>query len=278
MTTQAQIDALKQTVSVLTSQVSALTADVPPVGELYSSYNSAFLGTRTYYPVGVDGSGVPGNPPVAANPFLSQAVDATHGVVIWGTSTEHHALLADARGGGEVWGALQHYGSSADPTIAYPEEVVKCDWTNLGTGVVRDMAGFTVGPVGGIMCPQVLPASGTWRIRQWGYAWSAPPPVGSRQQAFYWQADYTFGQVIRNAAWVGDANNNRLAIRYSEAWWDAVNGWAPDTGTAPSLPWINGQPAIVNVTYAGWGAFGKGAGTLWAHQYPDYKVALARTT
>lgn len=278
MTTQAQIDQLKAAHAQEGALINALTPDgpgpvPPPTGELWTSYNSAYMGNCTYYPVGVDASGNPGNPPESGGVFLSQYVGADKGMMIWGTGTEHFSVMTDARGGGEKWSAVIGYGATADPSILYPEEIVRCDWKNLDTGAIRDMGGFTVGPVGGIMCPLILPASGRYKIRQWG--WIHNSPTGGRVRTFYWEATYEFGLTLKNPAWTKDALTTRKAVKMEEAWWDEA-GWV--RGHAPTLPWIDGKPVDVTVTYDGWQAFAKDAGTMWKYMYSDYRVALQRTT
>jgi hypothetical protein len=138
------------------------------------------------------------------------------------------------------------------------------------------MTGFTVGPTGGIMCPQVLPVSGNYRIRQWGWTWTNFKANGGvRANQFYWQCDYLFGTQIANPGWVGPGSQARPGIHYMEVWWDSAGGWLATDGSAPTAPWINGSPAIPDITYLGYGAFGQWAGTLWRHMYPTYKVSLS---
>lgn len=280
MTTQAQIDSLKTSYAQLGLLIGQLAPDAPtpapvpqPAGELWTAFQSAFLGTKKYQPVAVDASGKPLTPIVPGSGYSSTYVDATHGLVTWGTAIEHHAIVAGP--GGELWALVEGYGSTTDASILYPEEVVKCDWTNLDTGLVRDMSSFTAGPVGGIMCPLQLPASGRYRLRQWGWVWNSRQ--GARVRPFYWQCDYEFGLQIANPAWTQDAQTTRLAIKYAEAWWDRDAGWLPDLliGTPPT-PWNGDQPVeIPPLIYAGYRAFGKGAGTLWRNDFPAYRVSLA---
>jgi hypothetical protein len=269
---EAAIASSEHTTALLRAMQPSPPVVVPPAGELWTRYNSAYFGVHTYPIVGVDAASRPGVPPVHGEPFTSSFVN----IVTWGTVDEHHGLIVN---NGEAWGALLFYGDHNNPSIAYPEEVLQCDWINLDTNTNRDMSKFTSGPVGGIMCPQNLPVSGNYRLRQWGWVWNAPKDKGGvRDHQFYWQCDYLFGSSIPNFAWTGPGDNIRPGIKYSEAWWDSVNKWEPTTATSPDDPWKGGVPTIPNVTYLGWRAFGKDAGTLWRNDYGAYKVAQSGWT
>lgn len=275
-TVSADIAKLNLDWAAYTASLSPTPPNPAPNSGLWTEHNSAYLGTKSGTTVTVDSNGNPTNPPLAGSSFNATLLDPTHGLMQWGDSVEHHAVLSN---NGEQWGAVEFYGSATNSAIAYPEEITRCDWANLDTGVVRDMTFFTTGPVGGIMCPQILPTSGNFRIRQWGWIWNNLQSKGGvRDHRFYWQCDYQFGSTIVNNAWQGAAPNNatsRQGIHYMEAWWDPTNGWEATNGQAPGAPYDSANnPVVPAVTYAGWNAFGRLAGTLWRYDRPTYKVAL----
>lgn len=279
--TPEQKQQMQVQVAMLKAQIDALVVDaggpvvVPPVGSsgLWSRHNSAYLGARKYWPVSVDANGKPGNPPVDAGPFYSLAVWPPEGRVQWGKDIEHHQIID---GLGLKWGGILGFEDTSLPGTFWPVEPVSVDWINLDINKSIDLTGVRVtGKFGHVMCPEVLPPNGNYRLRAWFWVWSGL--AGSRQHPAFWQCDYHFGKTVTNLAWVGDGPQSRPAIVYEEAWWDEPGGWTGG-GTSPGKPWVGGAPLVVSVSYDGHSAFGQDAGSLWAYQHPAYKVALGHVT
>lgn len=272
---------MQVSVTTLKSQIDALVVDtvvpVPPTADsgLWTRHNSAYMGKKVYRPVIVNAQGQPGNPPVESGPFYGEAIALPEGRVIWGEAVEHHKVIS---GLGSDWGGLLGFGSTkidAGETLTAVVEPVSVDWINLDTNTNTNLTAVTAqGKFGHVMCPQVLPASGNYRIRVWFWAW--PSMTSARQFPGYWQCDYHFGRTVTNLAWKGAGPQARRGIVYEEAWWDPGQGWVAG-GTSPALPWVNEVPVVVNVTYDGSAAFGEDAGTLWQYYRPSvgYNVALS---
>jgi hypothetical protein len=294
MTTQVQIDQLKAdwkglaaAVSVLAkitetmdADINVLTPDVAPIpvptptpsAGLWTEYCGAWFGNKTFHTVAVDANGVPPPGPLVPGAIYVSLAVPGEGEAVWGTSGEHYRVMTATDG--VQWGVVYAY-ENVNLSQRYPLETVRAEWINLTTGVVKDIANVTPGKSGTVMCPLIIPNSGKFRLREW--FWTCNPD-GSRANSAFWQADFEFGIVYTNHAWTGDGPQMRQCFKMLEAWWDAGGGWIRGHSSPAALPWANGAPAEVTIIYDGWQAFGRGAGILWAYQYPDYKIALASIT
>ncbi len=188
------------------------------------------------------------------------------GRIRWGESVEHHGVR---HCGGEDWywlegyspvGSLEALPSSVLPR--WPVETVRAEWINVDAGTLEDVTGLCRSSAllqanGQPYLPNLLPSSGHFRIRVWGWVWT----VSARERRWYWQADLTFGLSVFNPCWQGSGSSTRRAFEMREVWWDD-NGLV--RGTLPHLPWVGEFPADPGVAAYTWTAtYGKDAGPLW---------------
>lgn len=252
----------------------------PPVASsgLWTEYDGAFLGNRTYYAIGCDANGKPTAGAAEAIAYRSQVVSPTLAYAIWGDSIEHHAVVRCSDG--RDWSVCLGYGDGStgreSSGMFWALETIRAEWTD-GAGFVADVSRILPpGATGTPDVPNIIPASGHGRMRQWFYIWRDPNQAGGgRDRPAYWQADLEFGGVVDNPCWTGEGSRSRLAIVMREAWWDPVVGWV--RGYASTLPWIG--DTIVDpgpITYRGWQAYGKSAGIIWRYMYDDFAEAVTR--
>lgn len=282
MTTQAQVTALQNWYAAGAPLVAAITADNPtPPATLDSvtRYDGSFFGTKGFRVVGVSQNGIPYGKPrpvwgtdptytcTPAGSPMAKTGDVC-GTSTWGTSTEYHRVPV-ATIAGQQWMTIDGYGPSGGLSAGfYPCEMIRCDWVNVNTGTMIDVTPPITNPPtpqGQPYLPALIPASGHFRMRTWGWIWSSM--TGGRSSTFYWEGDFTFGQNITNPAWLGDSKTTRPAFTMSEGWWS--NGaWVRATGTDPFSA-TNG-PQVPVTTYLGYNVNAQDAATMWVYSYaPD---------
>jgi len=277
MTTQAQIDQLKAWHAQGKPLIDALTPDTGPAAPVFTQFSAAYLGNLTYYRCNVDASGNPTSPSVFSH-IVDQSTPS-YGRIIWGASGEHHELISV---GAEQWGIVQAFENMSNGAV-YGLETVKADWGPLG-GPYKDINYVcpSGAPNGTPECPQVLPASGMYRIRIWLWTYNSlvdshlPP---ARQNPGYAEQLFTFGTQVSNPAWQGGGATTRLGLKFSEVWWDPGGGWL--RGTCPRLPWVqSGTTWTVqdpgNPTYQGYEVMGLGTGIMWRYDVAGYATALTK--
>src|SRR5438552_11025064 len=171
MTTKVEIDRMKEYLRILTAEVDLLRADEAPAagaGGLWTEYNAAYFGDKTFHVVNVDQSGAPLHDSSGATEpgqvHVSVACPPGEGYVIWGSSGEHYKLVTGPDG--VEWGVCTSFEDVASGQ-RYPIETVLAQWINLDTGVVRDIRNVTPGKSGNVMSPQIIPSSGRYSIREW---------------------------------------------------------------------------------------------------------------
>ena len=274
--TQQQIDAMKSSNAALTAEINALVADstpIPPVPTLDSVtlYDGAFFGSKGFRVVGVSQNGVNYGVPrpvwasdptytcgVARSP-MAVAGDVC-GTATWGTSMEYHRVPV-AKLDGQQWVWIDGYAPS-DGSGFYPVETTLAEWVNVDTGTAVTITPPGPAPQGQPYVPALIPASGHFRMRIWGWIWSSM--TGGRSSTFYWEGDFTFGQNILNMAWQGDAQQTKPAYTMMEGWWQ--NGqWTRATGSAPFD--ASNNPIVPTTVYLGYNVNAKNVGTMWVYSY-----------
>ena len=245
-----------------------------PVLDSVTLYDGAFFGSKGFRVVGISQNGNAYPPPrpvwggtdptytcgIARSP-MAQAGDVC-GTATWGTSTEYHrvpALMLQ----NQQWLWIDGYGPSTGLASGfYPVETLRGDWVNLYTGAVLDVTPPGPPPQGQPYMPGLVPASGLFLMRIWGWIWSSM--TGGRSSTFYWEGSFKFGLNVFNPAWLGDAQTTKPSYSMAEGWWS--NGtWIRATGTDPFD--ANNNPVVPTVSYLGSNANAKGVGTMWNYSY-----------
>jgi hypothetical protein len=274
---QAQIDAMKATNAQMASQINALVADPAPALDSVTLYDGSFFGSKGFRVVAVSQNGVAyglPRPVWAADPTytcaptrspLAKAGDIC-GVSVWGSPEYHRVPVATVAG--QQWLFIDGYGPS-DGSAFYPVEIVAADWINLDTNTSITVIPPGPAPQGQPYMPALVPASGHFRMRTWGWIWNSM--TAGRAYQFYWEGTFTFGQNILNVAWLGDAQKTKPAFTMSEGWW-AQGVWTRATGTDPFD--AGGNPVVPTITYLGYNVNAKNVGTMWVYSYAPNVAGL----